>query len=114
MLIVFSAVAASWTAAAQTPTAPAPDPCAGQANCRQASAAELFALADQLFATGDAAGAEQMLAALTHDPHLDLRSEARFRLAAVREKRGDLDGAVSALRALLAEQPNANSARLEL
>jgi thioredoxin-like negative regulator of GroEL len=94
--------------------APAPSSCTGQAACVQASAAQLFALADQLYSSGDKAGAAQVLEALTHDKHPELRAEARFRLAAVRESTGDLKGAADALRALLAEQPNANRARLEL
>ena len=110
MLAFFSLAALA--AATRPPTAV--DPCAGQQNCRQATAAQLFDLADKLFATGDLGGAEQVLVALTQDPHAELRAEARFRLAALREKRGNLDGAVAALRELLAEQPDANPARLEL
>ena len=94
--------------------AASPDPCAGQGKCRQASAAQLFALADQRFNAGDLAGAEEILIALTEDPKPEYRAEARFRLAAVREKRGDLVGAIAVLRELLAEQPKANPARLEL
>jgi hypothetical protein len=56
----------------------------------------------------------QLLESLTQDPHPEFRAEARFRLAAVREKLGDLKGAVQSLRDLLAEQPTANPARLEL
>ena len=74
----------------------------------------MFAAADDLAAQGDLAGAAELLEALTQDPHADLRAEARFRLAAVREKLGDLQGAAQALRDLLAEQPGANPARLEL
>jgi len=110
MLILLSAAAS--LAAAQAPIAP--DPCAGQQDCRQLTAAQVFAAADELAASGDLAGAEIMLEALTQDPHLELRAEARFRLAAVREKLGDLKGAVEALRELLNEQPDANPARLEL
>src|SRR5215210_6902461 len=113
MLIIFSAVA-SLTAMVQEAPGPAPDPCAGQQNCQQATAAQLFALADELSVAGDLAGAEGVLVALTQDPHAELRAEARFRLAAVREKLGDLKGAVATLRELLAEQPQANPARLEL
>jgi tetratricopeptide (TPR) repeat protein len=91
-----------------------PNPCAGQANCRELSAAQLFADADAHAASGDLAGAAELLEALTQDPHVELRAEARFRLAAVREKLGDLKGAAQALRELLAEQPGANPARLEL
>ena len=101
-------------ATALAPAPVAPDPCAGQPSCRQVTAAQLFADADRLASRGDLAGAADLLEALTQDPHVELRSEARFRLAAVREKQGDLKGAANVLRDLLAEQPQANPARLEL
>jgi tetratricopeptide (TPR) repeat protein len=103
----------SAAAAAQDP-GDAGNPCAGDPSCREVSAAELFALADAAAAEGDLDGAEAMLVALTGDPDPDLRAEARFRLAALREKRGDQAGAVEALKALLAEKPDAQRARLEL
>ena len=112
MLTLLSAAAS--LAAAAPPATAAADPCAGQPNCQQLSAAQLFAAADELAGKGDLAGAAQLLEALTQDPHPELRAEAKFRLAAVREKLGDLKGAARALRELLAEQPNANPARLEL
>jgi tetratricopeptide (TPR) repeat protein len=111
MTLIFGAAAAL---ASMQPSATAPDPCAGQPGCRQLTAAQLFAEADARAAQGDLAGAAELLQALTQDPHVELRSEARFRLAAVREKLGDLKGAAQALRDLLAEQPGANPARLEL
>lgn len=89
-------------------------PCVAEAGCATASAAQLFALADKLFQAGDYEAATGVLQALTHDKHPELRAEARFRLAAVREKMGDLAGAAGSLRELLAEQPGANRARLEL
>ena len=100
--------------ATATPPETSADPCAGRPACRQLSAAQMFAAADDLAAQGDLAGAAELLEALTQDPHAELRAEARFRLAAVREKLGDLQGAAQALRDLLAEQPGANPARLEL
>ncbi|HJQ18066.1 MAG TPA: surface lipoprotein assembly modifier [Allosphingosinicella sp.] len=100
--------------AAQTPALPPTDPCAADPTCRHASAAELFALADSLVAEGDLARAQSILEALTADPDPELRAEARFRLAAIRERRGDLSGAVDALRSLLGEKPDAQRARLEL
>src|SRR5690349_3176849 len=112
MLTALGAIALS-AAVAQVPSV-STDPCAGQENCQQATAAQLFALADSLAAKGGLAGAAQVLEALLQDPHPELRAEARFRLAAVREKLGDLDGAIASLRALLEEQPGANPARLEL
>jgi tetratricopeptide (TPR) repeat protein len=93
---------------------PAPTSCQPGERCAQASAAQLFAAADELFAKGQTGEAIVLLEALTQDRHVELRSEARFRLAAVYEKIGDLDRAVAALRALLAEQPEAGRARLEL
>ena len=101
-------------ALAQAPAPAADDQCKAEQGCVHANAAQLFALADKLYEQGDAAGAAGVLEALTHDIHPELRAEARFRLAALREKTGDLEGAAQALRDLLAEQPDANPARLEL
>jgi tetratricopeptide (TPR) repeat protein len=102
-------------AAAAAPSAPsAIDPCAGDPSCRQLTAAELFAEAEAKAAQGDIVAAEDFLEALTGDPDPEIRAEARFRLAGLRERRGDLDGAVAALRDLLAEKPDAQRARLEL
>jgi hypothetical protein len=112
MLTLFSAVAFLTAAIAQAPAAP--DPCAGRRSCQQLTAAQMFAAADVLVGNGDLAGAAQLLEVLTQDRHPELRAEARFRLAAVREKLGDLKGAAQSLRDLLAEQPEANPARLEL
>jgi thioredoxin-like negative regulator of GroEL len=88
--------------------------CDGAADCITATPEQMFAFADKLFADGDKAGAAEILEALTQDKHPELRAEARFRLAVVRESMGDLAGAAAALRDLLAEQPEANRARLEL
>lgn len=88
--------------------------CLSATGCVQATAAQLFALADRLFKEGDIAGAASVLQALTQDKHPELRAEARFRLAALQEKMGDIAGAVRTLRELLSEQPSANRARLEL
>src|SRR3954451_12524483 len=112
MLTLVSAGAFLTAAASQAPAAS--DPCAGHVNCRQLTEAQMFASAEELVAQGDLAGAALLLEALTQDPHSELRAEARFRLAAVREKLGDLKGAAPALRDILAEQPEANPARLEL
>jgi hypothetical protein len=103
---LLAALAAQPAAAAQS--------CDGAADCVTATPEQLFALADKLYAGGDKAGAAEILEALTQDKHPELRAEARFRLAALREELGDLAGAANALRDLLAEQPEANRARLEL
>ncbi|MEO6226065.1 MAG: surface lipoprotein assembly modifier [Sphingomicrobium sp.] len=100
--------------ASAAPAPAAPPSCIAEQGCARTDAAQLFALADKLYAAGDVQGAAVILQALTLDKHPELRAEARFRLAALREKAGDLRGAAQALNALLAEQPNANRARLEL
>lgn len=105
------ALAAALALAAQPVAAPE---CAAQNGCVQVNAAQLFDLADQMFARGDKEGASEILEGLTRDKHPELRAEARFRLAAVLESMGNLKGAAGALRELLAEQPKANRARLEL
>jgi tetratricopeptide (TPR) repeat protein len=110
MIFMFSAAVAAASMQAAAPT----DSCAAQQNCVHATPAQLFAVADQLFNDGDLAGAEHVLEALTQVTQPELRAEARFRLAAVREKLGDLRGAAQSLRDLLAEQPKVNRARLEL
>lgn len=104
----------AWLAfAAQTPAA-TPDPCTDETRCVATGAAQIFAYADRLFDAGDYSAAEQFLLAVTADKHRELRAEAWFRIAAVREKTGDLAGSAKALRAVLAEQPEAQRARLEL
>ena len=74
----------------------------------------MFQAAQRLAAAGNAAGAEELLTALTQDPRPEYRAEARFRLAGLREAQGDREGAIRWLRQLLAEQPDAQRARLEL
>ena len=101
-------------ALAAQPASAAQAQCDGAADCVTATPEQMFALADTLFEQGDKAGAAEILEALTQDKHPELRAEARFRLAAVREQLGDLAGAAAALRDLLAERPEANRARLEL
>ncbi|MEO7654538.1 MAG: surface lipoprotein assembly modifier [Sphingomicrobium sp.] len=110
ILVLLSALAA------QSATAlPVPDPaCVEAQGCVTATPEQLFELADKLFADGDKVGAAELLRALTQDKHSELRAEARFRLAAVLESMNDLAGSAAVLRELLAEQPEANRARLEL
>jgi hypothetical protein len=105
------AIAAALTVA---PPEAGPSGCDGDSHCAELSAAQMFALADKLFESGDKDGAAGILRALTQDKHVELRAEARFRLAALLEQMGDLRGAADNLRALLTEQPDANPARLEL
>ncbi|MEO7602911.1 MAG: surface lipoprotein assembly modifier [Sphingomicrobium sp.] len=111
MILAFLGALAAQPAASAGPPAP---PCDGAAECVTATPEQLFALADTLFADGDKAAAAEILRALTQDKHPELRAEARFRLAAVLESMNDLAGSAAVLRELLAEQPEANRARLEL
>jgi tetratricopeptide (TPR) repeat protein len=113
--MMLTTLAAALLASSSAPAATAPSGfCTEEQGCAHATAAQMFALADKLYEQGDLAGAVLVLEALTQDVHPELRAEARFRLAAVREKMGDLKGAAQALKDLLAEQPSANPARLEL
>lgn len=78
------------------------------------SAAQLFDLAEQARAAGRAADAETIYTALTRDPNIDIRSEARFRLGMMlAEHQRHADAALS-FRAILDEQPGAARVRLEL
>ena len=77
--------------------------------------AQLFALADRARDAGDFATAEAAYRALARNPLLDLRSEARFRLAlmlADRQHRVRDDAVL--LRQILDENPQATAVRLEL
>ena len=79
------------------------------------NAAELFALADLARDEGDYATAETAYLALTQDPDLELRTEARFRLARMYANQMDRrrDAAVL-LRRILDDKPDAAPVRLEL
>ena len=74
----------------------------------------LFAIAASYEAAGRLDEAESLLRALTADPEIEYRTEARFRLGKLRERRGDRTGAIAAYRALLDEKPNATRVRLDL
>lgn len=73
-----------------------------------------ISLADQWVASGRTTAAETLFHALTNDPDVDVRSEARFRLAALHRQRGDLSSAVRLYREILDERPSALPVRLEL
>ncbi len=81
----------------------------------QMSAAELFGFADRAQAAGELETAEAAYRALMQDPDVELRSEARFRLARMLADRMDRkrDAAVL-LRRILDDKPNAAPVRLEL
>ena len=78
------------------------------------SADQLLILADQARRAGDLVTAETAYRALFADPSIEVRSEARFRLAMMLVGLRRLPEAATLLRAILDEQPNAQRVRLEL
>ena len=80
----------------------------------QVTAAQLFAIADAALAKGDSAMAERAYTALMNDQSTDIRLEARFRLAMLVGKNGNLTRAAILLRQVVDERPGAARARLEL
>lgn len=78
------------------------------------SAEQLLAFADRARQAGDIATAETALRALIADPSVEVRCEARFRLAMMLVAQRKLIEAAILLRAILDEQPNAQRVRLEL
>ncbi len=77
-------------------------------------AGQLLALAARAQEAGDAVTAETVFRALFADPSVEVRSEARFRLANLFVKQGRLGEAAVLLRTILDEQPQAQRVRLEL
>lgn len=112
MRLLIAALLLAFAPAARAETIP---PCADGAACAaNLTAADVFAIADRYVGAGDLAAAETLLAGLARDPGEEMRAEARFRLALVRERQGDLTGAVAAYQALLDEKPDVQRPRLEL
>lgn len=74
----------------------------------------MFALADQARLRGDPAMAATIYRAMFADASPDIRLEARFRLAMLESKRGNLAQAAVLLRQIVDARPNAAPARLEL
>jgi len=81
----------------------------------QLSAAQLFEFADAARDRGDFTAAEAAYRALTQDPDLEMRTEARFRLALLYSEHMDRkrDAAVL-LRRILDDKPDAAAVRLHL
>lgn len=79
------------------------------------SAAQLFAYAYAARDRGDYATAERAFRALSHDPEIELRVEARYRLGMMlADRMGKYREAAVEFRAILDEKPNAAGVRLEL
>lgn len=80
----------------------------------QLTPAELFAFADAARDAGDIATAEAAYRALAENPDIELRSEARFRLALMLDAAGRTREAAVLLRQILDEKPDAARVRVEL
>lgn len=78
------------------------------------SAEQLLAFADRARLAGEIATAESAYRALFDDPSVEVRSEARFRLAMMLVAQRKMAEAAILLRTILDEQPNAQRVRLEL
>jgi tetratricopeptide (TPR) repeat protein len=78
------------------------------------SPAQIFALADQARAAGRSQDALAFYGALSHDPDIEIRSEARFRKGILLADEKRYREAAVAFRALLDEKPDAARVRLEL
>lgn len=80
----------------------------------QLTAPQLFALAEEMIRQGDETQAAILLDALARDPDPNFRNEARFRQAALFEKKGEDRAAAVMLRRILDERPDASPVRLKL
>ncbi|MFL6726624.1 MAG: tetratricopeptide repeat protein, partial [Sphingomicrobium sp.] len=80
----------------------------------QVTAAQLLQVADRALAKGDEQVAQRAYGVLLGDPSIDVRLEARFRLAMLETKRGNLSRAAVLLREVIDARPGASRARLEL
>ncbi|NJC04373.1 hypothetical protein GGQ97_000166 [Sphingomonas kaistensis] len=75
---------------------------------------QLFDVAARMEAAGQQAEAETAYRALATNPDIELRTEARFRLASLLAKQGRKRDAALLLRQILDEKPDAQRVRLEL
>ena len=97
-------------ASPQLPIAPAAE---GQV-VESLNAPQMFALADQAQVRADVTMAAKIYRAMFADPSADVRLEARFRLAKLEGKRGNLARAAVLLRQIVDARPSAAPVRLEL
>jgi outer membrane protein len=123
-MLLACAFAQTGAHAAQAADKPAPSPTSSPAQNAVISsdgrsltgltAAQLFDIADQARMAGRNADAEAIYKALSNDPAIETRSEARFRLGLMLADEKRLTDAALAFRAILDEQPQAARVRLEL
>lgn len=106
-LLAFAA-GLGWPSVLAAQEAAAPQPVA------ELTVEQMFDLSDAALARGDESLAESLLEALTTDPQVIARNEARFRLAGLAIRRNELRRAGVLLRAALDEDPDAQRIRFEL
>ncbi|MES2442616.1 MAG: surface lipoprotein assembly modifier [Pseudomonadota bacterium] len=108
----------AWRAAAFLFAAACATPAAAQdappVHMEGLKAAQLFEIADQAVAAGRPQDAEAIYRGLAHDPDVEIRNEARFRLALMLSLLGRHPDAAVELRAILDEKPGSPRVRLEL
>lgn len=106
---ILAAVAAVSTAEASAKCTQAPAD-----HCLTLTPAGMFELAEQAANTADISTAEAIYRALASNPSVEIRSEARFRLALLVAREGKLADGATLLRQVLDEQPGAQRVRVEL
>mgnify|MGYP004500475201 CR=1 FL=1 len=84
------------------------------ADTQSVTAVELFGLADAAMRDGRVDEAETIYRALIGDPEIELRTEARFRLAQLLRSQGEKRAAAVLFREILDEKPDAPRVRIEL
>ena len=94
--------------------AAAPAGAAAAAPVAGLSAVQLFRLASEALANARTADAEAIYRALTQDRGIEVRTEARFRLALLLSQQGRHAEAAVLLRRILDDKPGASRVRLEL
>jgi tetratricopeptide (TPR) repeat protein len=115
--LLLACVSAQASAQAEQADAPAPQAPTVSSDGRSLtglSAAQLFDIADQARAAGHDPDAEAIYKALSADPVITVRNEARFRLGMMYADKKHYTDAALAFRAILDEQPDAARVRLEL
>jgi len=88
--------------------------CAQEQRTEGLKPAQLFLVADQAIAAKRPQDAEAIYRALSKDPDIEIRTEARFRLAMMLAALGRYGDSAVELRAILDEKPDAVRVRLEL
>lgn len=78
------------------------------------SAVQMFEIAEKAKQEGNFSAAETVYAALVKDPDIEIRTEARFRLAQMLTNQNRFSDAAILYRAILDEKPDAQRVRLEL